>query len=935
MRKLTGLTLVGTLAVLLLGGTALGVDGSTRDAVQALRAGVPGVGIYEEAGRITRLYGPPLATGATPEQSAALFLESHAGVFGVSAGELELVGFPGGDDLVQPVMFDGQTGDYKFYLYRYEQRRDGVRVYGADLRLLVRNLPGYPLVLAAANLRPLGDFIVTHPRPKIDADLARAAVMAATQSDTTQARMLADLPPINSFTDLELVIWAGLGHDNVTPRMAVTYIGDNGLAGTSEHVRWRFVADATTGEILHSESLVIFEDVVGNVSGMATPGPKAMQCTSSALMPFPYATVSISGGNSTYADANGDFVISNGGTSAVTVLSPMRGLYFRVNNAAGGEDDLSQSVTPPGPADFTHNAADSSELVRAQANGYVNANEVRDFALAQNPAYPVIASQTDFDVNVNLTSGYCPGNAWYDGVSINFCRSSSGYANTSFASVSQHEYGHHLVESGGSGQGQYGEGMGDTISMLLADDPRLGVGFFTSDCSNGIRNADNNYQYPCSGEIHDCGQLISGAVWSTRNELLATEPVDYLNIISNLAVNSILLHSGDLITPSITIDYLTLDDDDANINNGTPHYNEIDAGFGAHNMPAPPIDLIDFEYPDGLPQMLSPGQPTVVRVNVVAVSGSPVPGTGTVSVRVGGGAFTTTAMTQTAPNEYEATLPAADCLELVDFYFSADDAGGMTISDPRDAPSAFHTALVATGSAVAMDDNFETDQGWTVQNSGGLTDGAWDRGVPVGGGDRGDPPTDYDGSGQCYLTHNADGNTDVDGGTTYLISPAIDLSGGDGEVSFALWYTNNFGADPNNDLFKIWVSNDGGSTWTLVETVGPVTSNGWTVHTFVVGGFVTPSAQVKVRFEASDLNSGSVVEAGVDAFHVTRLECNQTSCPGDLNGDNSIDLADLSILLANYGASGASYEDGDLTGDGNVDLADLSELLAVYGTTCP
>ena len=91
-------------------------------------------------------------------------------------------------------------------------------------------------------------------------------------------------------------------------------------------------------------------------------------------------------------------------------------------------------------------------------------------------------------------------------------------------------------------------------------------------------------QYPCSGEIHYCGQLLSGCVWSTRNQLLITNPTTYRGIISNLAVNAMLLHTGGGIDPSITIDYLTLDDDNGNIYDGTPHYSEIDAGFGAHNM---------------------------------------------------------------------------------------------------------------------------------------------------------------------------------------------------------------------------------------------------------------------------------------------------------------------------------------------------------------
>jgi hypothetical protein len=58
-------------------------------------------------------------------------------------------------------------------------------------------------------------------------------------------------------------------------------------------------------------------------------------------------------------------------------------------------------------------------------------------------------------------------------------------------------------------------------------------------------------------------------------------------------------------------------------------------------------------------------------------------------------------------------------------------------------------------------------------------------------------------------------------------------------------------------------------------------------------------------------------------------------CPGDLDGDNDVDLADLAQLLGNYGmTSGATYEDGDLDGDGDVDLADLAELLGEYGTIC-
>ena len=57
-------------------------------------------------------------------------------------------------------------------------------------------------------------------------------------------------------------------------------------------------------------------------------------------------------------------------------------------------------------------------------------------------------------------------------------------------------------------------------------------------------------------------------------------------------------------------------------------------------------------------------------------------------------------------------------------------------------------------------------------------------------------------------------------------------------------------------------------------------------------------------------------------------------CPGDLDDDYDIDIADLATLLSHYGETGASYEDGDLNGDGNVNVQDLAALLSVYGTTC-
>ncbi|MGB5105217.1 MAG: M4 family metallopeptidase [Candidatus Zixiibacteriota bacterium] len=332
-----------------------------------------------------------------------------------------------------------------------------------------------------------------------------------------------------------------------------------------------------------------------------------------------------------------------------------------------------------------------------------------------------------------------------------------------------------------------------------------------------------------------------------------------------------------------------------------------------------PLASLSFNYPLGVPSLIRPDSPTTFQVQISgSLGGILVPNSVELNYRVDNGFWTSNSATLISAGLYEATIPAAVCLSTVDFYVSALEQSNGEFSNP--SPSSPFSAIVATGSTVPFADNFEANLGWTVSST--ATAGLWNRGLPLGGGSRGDPPTDFDGSGQCYQTDRNSGDTDVDGGTTTLFSPVFDLSSGDARISYARWYSNNFGAEPNADVFNIYISSNNGASWVQVETVGPVNeaAGGWIEHSFMASQFVTPSAQMKMRFEASDLAGGSVVEAAIDAFAVTQYQCESSTLQITSNSlpNWTVGVAYSEQLSAVNGAGVLSWTDasGGLAGTG-------------------
>ncbi|MDF1808333.1 MAG: choice-of-anchor B family protein [Phycisphaerales bacterium] len=333
-----------------------------------------------------------------------------------------------------------------------------------------------------------------------------------------------------------------------------------------------------------------------------------------------------------------------------------------------------------------------------------------------------------------------------------------------------------------------------------------------------------------------------------------------------------------------------------------------------------------------LPSTVNPAGGEVLSVEAVTRDGVAV--TSVQMMLDSGSGFAPISMGDNGDGTYSASLPSVPCGSDINYYFTASTSDGFVATFPSDAPSNSLSAGVVSSLTEIYSDNFESNTGWSV--TGSVDDGAWERAIPAGGGGRGDPANDFDGSGRCYLTDNVEGNSDVDGGTTTLTSPAMDASSGNTTLTYALWYSNNIGVV--DDSMSIQLSNNNGGAWTTIDTLGPESQGGgWNEYSFDVGSvFANPSSQVRVRFVVSDLGEGSVVEAGVDAVQLIQLTCEDSP-----TGCNDADIAepfgalnffDISAYLAAFSAGEAA---ADINDDGTLNFFDISDFLGVFSAGCP
>jgi hypothetical protein len=202
---------------------------------------------------------------------------------------------------------------------------------------------------------------------------------------------------------------------------------------------------------------------------------------------------------------------------------------------------------------------------------------------------------------------------------------------------------------------------------------------------------------------------------------------------------------------------------------------------------------------------------------------------------------------------------------------SATACASGNYNDRDDLVFAVTSAPVTT----VLFDDFETAAGWTANPNATDTanTGAWERGDPEATTSGGAMQLGTTVSGVNDLVTgrlagaNAGAN-DVDGGLTSIQSPAITLPS-TGKLTLAFRYYLAHGSNASSaDYFRAFVV--GSTTTQVFQSLGaPTTRIGaWTEASFSLDAFAGQT--IRLRFEAADAATASLVEAGVDDVRVTQ-----------------------------------------------------------------
>ena len=596
---------------------------------------------------------------------------------------------------------------------------------------------------------------------------------------------------------------------------------------------WVSHIDAHTGALLNVYNEVRF--LSGTLYGTHDTRTVNGDYTTS---PLPFAPIY---GSSADTSTDEDGAWSLPGESAAT--SDLHGEKVCVVNDARGAENGEIAMT----GDATWTTADATQ---AEIDSYIFLHDVIAWNEEYAPEVAVLSEDrrnpcSDTSVIVSLVNQSSTCNAYFDG-NVNFFVAGSGCNNTGqIADVNYHEWGHgfhyYNLESG-TYDGSISEGIGDTISFMQTGDSTIAPYFMTS--GSGIREVASDRVYPDDwvGEVHEDGLIFAGSIWDLWTELDAEYPGDAAtayDVLSGLLVGGL---KGGPEIPDAYDEFVSADDDNGDLSDGTPHQCAIINAFSYHGLgPGGDGGLVSLDH-SPLDNQLADGEAYPLDaelINLAPTCADYSTDDATLHFSTDEGAtWTSLALDTDGESTVWGSIPAQPAGTIVQYYVEVGASDGSTVSAPTGGAINPYTFFVGELTQIYCADFEDDDGGYTHElldgsDDLGADDWIWDR--PRGAG--GDPDYAYSGK-KVWGNDLGGGNYNgeyQDSKWNRLTSPSIDVSGYERVV---LQYRRWLGVE-DGFYDQAVINANGESIWTNHATSSSIgdehhVDDQWMLHTLDV-----------------------------------------------------------------------------------------------------
>ncbi len=733
----------------------------------------------------------------------------------------------------------GQIGSGDKVTVRFRQELRGLPVVGGSVNVLFAD-DGSLLSIQSKALPGLSTLST------VPATSAGSALLAA------QSAFAARRAPATRVEDPVLVVDASVDAKGLrTPRLC-WQVDLSRIENGVEPDGMRYWIDARDGSLVGSETTVHNVDVGGVVTSFATPGMDPDTASNPPVqVPMAYLQVQSAAGT-TQTDADGRFVFP-GASGPLDCTFTYFGALSAVGNAAGADFTLTQTLATGTSNQVLMNPSGLPPFT-AQANVFASVDRQRDWVRTRNPA----EDRMDY-LRLAIVNWPDVCNAYFDGGEIVFFAPGAGCPNTAYTTVVSHEDGHwaNVVFGTGNGGDGMGEGNADVWAEYVWNTPVVAPGFYGP--GTILRDGRNTRPFcgdccgPCYGEVHTDGEVWMGAAWKIRSRLVASNGAAAGELTADLLFLSWMeAFDQTEIKSVIETQWLTLDDTNGNVDDGTTHYTDIDLGFRDQAFPGYLLRPVSFgsvtEVQDTEIQLQKATVDAVIHANVVPLS------TALLRYRTNGGAFQDLPMSNVGGDLYEVELPGELAPAHVEYYVVATDAALNTASYPEAAPATLLDYDVGHVHVLSFDAfDFAGTGGWTHGTYGDTPNPAddWARATPSGnpGIAGGIPWTDPPSAASfpwCFGTDLGHGSNDgaySADAHMWMRSPLLDATNAVGpHLRFRRWLSVEGSA---SDQARILVN----GTPVFANPVTPLVDASWTTQDIDISALADGEAAVEIEFE--------------------------------------------------------------------------------------